>query len=177
MQKQDAHGSGGPPPVLGQIRLTFDLNGRVEVTVSGPENTPVVSSPTIGIRQDAQGRYHLLVGGKDKIVSVDEIPAMLRSFGGGSGTSGAGQPGSRQRTRLRVPSCQQLADLDYRFENFDATRRMFYAPGTSIGGDVWLPLTRALFDALCELCRPERRPAPRPQEAVPPVTPPGTAAT
>jgi hypothetical protein len=54
-----------------------------------------------------------------------------------------------------------------------AARGMFYAPGTSMGGDAWRPLTRAL----CELCRPERRPAPRPQEAVPPVTPPGTAAT
>jgi hypothetical protein len=184
VQRQSVPSAGGPAPLTGQLRLTFDLSGRIEVTVSGPQNTPIVSSPTIGIRRDADGHYHLLVGGKDKLVTAEEIPAMLRSIGGGTAT---GSRPTGQRIQLRVPGCQQLAHLNYRFENYDLNRRLFHAPGRSIGGVEWLPLTRELFDALCSLCRPagprrdtppqpEGPPVTPPQPAVPPVTPPGTGA-
>jgi hypothetical protein len=160
----------GLPPVQGQVTLTFDLNGKVDVTVSGPENTPVVSKPTIGIRRDAQGNYHILVGGKDKVVTVDEIPAMLRSaMGGGTAAKGA----AAKQQQLRVPTCQQLADIGYDYNSYETTRQLFYSPGMSAGGPIWLPLTPSLFEALCALCRP--RPKAPPHEAVPPVTPPGTA--
>src|SRR5262249_6257954 len=49
-----------PPPVQGQINLSIDDRGRVSVTVAGPANTPVVKQPTIGIRRDPNGKYHLL---------------------------------------------------------------------------------------------------------------------
>lgn len=158
----------GPPPLQGQINLTVDDQGRVSLSIAGPQNIPVVKQPTIGIRRDPNGKYHLLVGGKDKLVSVDEIPALLRSAVGQAGTPGAKTPSPA----IKVPSCSQLMTLDgTRFKTF-AEHRI-----DRILNPNWLELTPALYDALVESCQPVQpdisRPAP--QEALPPVVPKGMA--
>jgi Domain of unknown function (DUF4157) len=158
----------GPPPLQGQINLTVDAQGRVSLSIAGPQNVPVVAQPTIGIRRDPNGKYHLLVGGKDKLVSVDEIPALLRSAVGQAGTPGGKTPSSA----IKVPSCSQLMTLDgTRFKTF-AEHRV-----DRILNPNWLDLTPALYDALVEACQPIQpdisRPAP--QEALPPVVPEGMA--
>jgi hypothetical protein len=158
----------GPPPIQSQINLTVDDQGRVSLSVAGPQNIPVVKQPTIGIRRDPNGKYHLLVGGKDKLVSVDEIPALLRSAVGQAGTAGAKTPSPA----IKVPSCSQLMTLDgTRFKTF-AEHRV-----DRILNPNWLDLTPALYDALVEACQPVQpdisRPAPH--EALPPVVPEGMA--
>jgi hypothetical protein len=158
----------GPPPLQGQINMTVDDQGRVSLSVSGPQNVPVVKQPTIGIRRDPNGKYHLLVGGQDKLVSVDQIPALLRSAVGQAGTPG----GKIRSPAIRVPSCSQLMTLDgMRFKTF-AEHRM-----DRILNPNWLDLTPALYDALVEACQPVQPDVPRPEphEALPPVVPEGMA--
>src|SRR5262249_48875712 len=158
-----------PPPVQGQINLSIDDRGRVSVTVAGPANTPVVKQPTIGIRRDPNGKYHLLVGGKDKLVTADEIPPLLRSA-----VKQAAKPGGSADTpTFRVPRCEQLMTLDgSRFKTFEEHRIDW------ILNPSWMQLTPALYDALVERCRPaepDMGPAAEPQEDLPPLTPEGTA--
>jgi hypothetical protein len=144
----------GPAPTIGGLDLSVDLErGSVSVTVSGPSNTPVVSKPTIGLRRDASGQYHMLVGGKDKVVAVDEIPAMLRkAMGATSGPAGAS--GS-----FRIPSCNQLQlsgkEQMPRYMTFDQYRtqqRIFHSPVNPLGGQTWLELTEPIFDELIAFC-------------------------
>ncbi len=168
LQVQRAAGVPDLPPVQGQLNLIIDNSGRVSVTIAGPENAPVVKQPTIGIRRDPDGKYHILVGGKDKVVTVDEIPALLRSAVN-EGTKSGTKPGA---PGLRVPRCEQLKTLDgSRFKTFDEHRVDFILNPT------WLRLTPALYEALVEACQASEPDVnrPPPQEAVPPVVPEGMA--
>jgi hypothetical protein len=165
---QRAPGLPDLPPVQGQLNLSIDDRGRVSVTIAGPENTPVVKQPTIGIRRDRDGTYHVIVGGKDKIVSIEEIPALLRSA-----VNESAKPGAKPTApTLQVPRCDQLKTLDgSRFKTFDEHRvDLILNPN-------WLRLTPALYDALIESCQVSKpdMPRPEPQEAVPPVVPAGMA--
>jgi len=145
---------GGPPPTTGGLDLTVDLDrGSVSVTVSGPSNTPVVPKPTIGLRRDASGQYHMLIGGKDKTVTLDEIPGMLRkAMGATSGAAGASK-------RFRIPTCSQLRlsgkermPRFMTFEQYKIQQRLWHGPVNPLGGETWLELTESIFDALIDLC-------------------------
>jgi Domain of unknown function (DUF4157) len=144
----------GPAPSLGQFTLEVDERGRLDVRAAGPQETPVVSSPTIGLRRDREGRFHLLVGGKDKVVSVDEIPRLIRGAIGGQGSGSAKQP------RLRVPTCSQLrlwggAERAPGFKTYDQYvqyRRLWHSQAAPLGGEVWVELSPPFYEALIELC-------------------------
>lgn len=153
----------GPAPSQGQLNLSIDERGRVDVTAAGPANTPIVSQPTIGIRRDANGSYHILVGGKDKVVTLDQIPAMLRgALGGQSG-------GAVTKQRFRVPTCDQLRRWGGKervrfmtFSEYQTHQKLWHS---KVSGDPWLDLTPSLFDALLDYCMSqlieiERSPAP-----------------
>ena len=156
------------PPVQGQLTLTIRSDGRVDATVSGPEDIPVVSAPTVGIRREPDGRWRLLVGGRGTVVAANEIPAILRSALGGAGGASAAA------ARYRLPSCPQLATMTFR--TYEDTRRLFYAPGTATGGVLWLPMTPALFATVQQACRGPALPPPEPAgEPVLPPPPEGTA--
>lgn len=153
----------GPSPFLGQTNLTIDDRGRVDITVAGPATTPVVSSPTIGLRRDPSGQLHLLVGGKDKVISISDIPNLLRQVVAGQ----AG--GSGKKPNFRVPTCAQLTLYGGReknrfmaFEQYQIQQRLWHSKISPLGGEVWLELTRPFFDALIELCMRELMPFPRP---------------
>jgi hypothetical protein len=144
----------GPAPTLGGLDLSVDLErGSVSVTVSGPSKTPVVSKPTIGLRRDASGTYHMLIGGKDKVITVDEIPGMLRkAVGAGGGASGA-------LKTFRIPTCHQLQlsgkEKTPRYMTFDQYKlqqRIWHSGVNPLGGESWLDLTEPLFDELIALC-------------------------
>lgn len=144
----------GPAPTTGGLDLTVDLErGSVSVTVSGPSNTPVVSKPIIGLRRDASGQYHVLVGGKDKVVTVDEIPGMLRkAMGGASGASGVSKT-------FGIPTCSQLQlsgkermPRYMTFDQYKTQQRIWHGAMNPLGGQSWLELTESLFDALIEFC-------------------------
>ncbi|WP_263352929.1 eCIS core domain-containing protein [Acidicapsa acidisoli] len=144
----------GPPPTTGGLDLTVDLErGSVSVSVSGPSNTPLVPKPTIGLRRDASGQYHVLIGGKDKVVTLDEIPGMLRkAVGAGSGTAQAAK-------NFRIPTCHQLQlsgkermPRFMTFEQYKLQQRIWHGQVNPLGGEVWLELTKSIFDALIELC-------------------------
>jgi|GEM_PF-4480704 len=139
-----------PPPILGQLNLSIDNQGKVDVTVVGPANTPIVKSPTIGIRRDANGNYHILVGNKDKVVSASEIPTLLRSIVQ-SGQSG----GKPSKQTFRVPTCNQLiAANSFRYNTFDEFKlKQMLVPDL-------LPMSRALYEALLETCPPLVLPIP-----------------
>jgi len=165
---QRAAGVPDLPPVQGQLNLSIDDSGRVSVTIAGPENTPVVKQPTIGIRRDPNGKYHILVGGKDKLVAVEEIPALLRSA-----VNEAAKPGAKPAApSLQVPRCDQLKKLDGSgFKTFDEHRvDLILNPN-------WFCLTPALYDALIESCQASEpgTTRPEPREAVPPAVPEGMA--
>jgi hypothetical protein len=144
----------GPAPTLGGLDLSVDLErGSVSVTVSGPSNTPVVSKPTIGLRRDASGSYHMLVGGKDKVITVDEIPGMLRkAVGAGGGAAGASK-------KFRIPTCHQLhlsgkerMPRYMTFDQYKLQQRIWHGAVNPLGGESWLDLTEPLFDELIALC-------------------------
>jgi outer membrane protein OmpA-like peptidoglycan-associated protein len=145
----------GPPPSLGQINLSIDDKGKVDITVSGPEQTPIVSKPTIGIRRDPDGKYHMLVGGKDKVVSVDQIPDMLRGALGDKGQPGTTPPSGT----LHVPTCDQLG----RFKTF-----LDYKVSQILSANL-LPLTPELYDALIEICTPKLPSVPEFKLEAPPI--------
>src|SRR5262249_12688338 len=127
--------------------------GRVDVTVAGPATTPVVSQPTIGIRRDANGTYHILVGGKDKVVAVDQIPSILRGALGGQAGSGS------RKQKLRVPTGNQLrlwgGKEKVRIMTFSDYRRQQKIWHSQVSSEPWLELTQSLFDALLEHCMSE----------------------
>jgi flagellar motor protein MotB len=149
----------GPPPIQGQLNLSIDDKGKVDFTVSGPENTPVVSKPTIGIRRDPDGKYHFLVGGKDKVVPADQIPDILRGALGGKGQPGTTPlPGT-----LQVPTCDQLRGPDGGFKTF-----LDYKIGQILSANL-LPLTPELYDALIELCTPKLPSVPEYKLEAPPI--------
>jgi hypothetical protein len=157
------------PDQTGALNLTIGDDGKVSVTVAGP-NAPVVSNPTIGIRRNPDGKYDLLVGGRGKTVAASEIPGMLRGALGGDGK----KPGEKPQ-EFYVPTCAQLrSSKDGRYFTFDE-----YKVNQMLTGKT-TPLTPAFYDALIENCRPKPQeidvpPATPPQEAVPPVSPEGTA--
>lgn len=144
----------GPPPTTGGLDLTVDLErGSVSVSVSGPSNTPVVPKPTIGLRRDSSGQYHVLLGGKDKVVTLDEIPGMLKkAMGAGSGSAHAAK-------NFKIPTCHQLQlsgkermPRFMTFEQYKLQQRIWHGQINPLGGEVWLELTKSIFDALIELC-------------------------
>ncbi len=140
------------PPVQGQLTLSIKENGAVEVRVIGPEDTPVVKSPTIGIGRDADGKWHILVGGKDTVVTVDQIPAMLRSAYGGSS-----KPGGKNTTKFRVPTSSQLWLTNQgRFMTYNE-----YKVSQMLSPSL-MPLTPALYDALIESYAPVQIQIPKP---------------
>jgi hypothetical protein len=180
LQRQPATPSA--PPTTGGLNLTFDLErGRVDLTVSGPSNTPVVSKPTIGLRRDPSGQYHLLLGGKDKVVTIDEIPALLRSAVGGPSSKGS------RKQKFRIPTCGQLqlhsgkekAPRYMTFDQYKFQQKMFHSAVSPVGGEAWMELTKPLFDALIEFCSFEPKLPPREppvyQDAPERVLPPGSA--
>jgi len=140
------------PPVKGQLTLSIKENGAVEVRAIGPEDTPVVKSPTIGIGRDPDGKWHILVGGKDTVVTVDQIPAMLRSaYGGGS------KPGGKAATKFRVPTSSQLWLTDQgRFMTYNE-----YKVSQMLSPSL-MPLTPALYEALIESYTPQQIQIPKP---------------
>lgn len=152
------------PSPTGQLNLSIDENGRVDVTVAGPE-LPVVGNPTIGIRRNPDGTYDVLVGGKGKTVAASEIPGMLRGAMGESGGAG----GSTPRRTFRVPRCDQLRSPDgTRYMTYDE-----YRISQMLSADL-LPLTRTLFEALIEACQapaPTPTPSPTPAPGPTPTTP------
>jgi hypothetical protein len=140
-------------PVLGQFHLTIDNQGRVDVRTVGPATTPVVSSPTIGIRRDPNGQIHLLVGGKDKVITIDDIPKLLRQ------ATGVQPGGTTAQKKFRVPTCNQLRLFGGKekvrfmtFEQYKLRQQMFHSQVGAGSGDVWLELTPPFFDALLESC-------------------------
>jgi hypothetical protein len=184
LQRQSTLPGTSPPPTVGGVDLKFDLaRGRVEVTASGPSNTPVLSSPGIGIRHDATGYHLLLAGGKDKALTLQEIPALLRNPISGQGGTAPG------KQTFLIPSCGQLESSlgkergRYKsFQQYQQSRSIFYSPVTALGGQVWLDLTEPLYDALIASCIASKTPLPRPtreppeyQDAPKSVLPEGTA--
>lgn len=150
MQRQPSLPS--PSPLQGQWNLTIDERGRVDVTAVGPADIPVVSQPTIGIRRDPNGSYHILVGGKDKVVTVDQIPQILRS------SLGTQSGGASKGKKFRVPTCNQLriwGKEKVRFMTFDDYKRKQKIFHSGVSSEPWLELTQALFDALLETCMSE----------------------
>jgi Domain of unknown function (DUF4157) len=152
-------------PTLGGLSLSYDTGtGSLSMMMAGPQSTPVVSSPTIGLRHDADGSWHILVGGKDKVVPADEIPKLLRDATGQGG--GGAKPAAQT---YRVPTCNELrypADKEqeprYRsFQDFQTQRNLFHK-GLPGSGASWIDLTRGLYDALVEVCIQESLPLPKP---------------
>jgi hypothetical protein len=142
-----------PSPFLGQFNLTVDSQGRVDVRTIGPATAPVVSSPTIGIRRDPNGQIHLLAGGKDKVITVDDLPKLLRQ------ATGVQTGGTTSQTKFRVPTCNQLrlfgGKEKVRFMTFDQYKlrqQMFHSQVGAGSGAVWLELTQPFFDVLLEEC-------------------------
>jgi hypothetical protein len=158
-----------PSPTL-QLNLTIDEQGKVDLSLAGPD-VPVVGNPTIGIRRRPDGTYDLLVGGKGKTVAASEIPALLRGAVGAGAKPGAVKPS----TRFRVPTCGQLrAASGTRFMRFDE-----YRVSQMIAPDL-LPMTPALYEALVESCRPKpieipEAPPQELQDAPTNILPEGTA--
>lgn len=135
-------------PTTGGITLTIDERGRVDVTISGPSTTPIVSRPTIGIRRDPDGKhYHILVGGRDSVVPLDQIPEMLRSLGGAGPRAAPGKG-----ARFTVPACDQLTAMHNSYDNYRVSQMI--SPGAA-GPEPQLPLTQPLFDALVAACSPQ----------------------
>lgn len=155
-----------PSPFLGQTNLTIDERGRVNITVAGPAKTPIVPSPAIGIGRDQNGQFHLLVGGKDKVISIDDIPALLRQTVGGQAA------GSAKKPKFRVPTCAQLTlyagkekNRFMTFAQYQTRQKVFHSQISPLGGEVWLELTRPFFDALIDLCMMKLVELPRPAAA------------
>jgi hypothetical protein len=143
----------GPPASQGQLNLSIDQRGRVDITLAGPENTPIIPQPTIGIRRDATGTYHILVGGKDKVVTVDQIPSILR--GALEGSPGRGS----SKQKFRVPTCDRLrrwgGKEKVRFMTFGDYQRQQKIFHSQVSSEPWLPLTESLFDAILAQCMSE----------------------
>jgi len=168
LQRQpEPSGLPAPEGQLFGINLSIDERGRVDVTASGP-GLPVVGSPTLGVRRDPGGDYHLLVGAGRTKVSVDDIPERLRKLVGAAGKAGA--PPVRQT--LQLPPCRELRTADgARFMTYDEYRlsRMLVA------GE--LPLPPAMYRARLESCGRERPvPPPAPPPAPMPPAPASQAA-
>lgn len=164
----------GPAPTFGKFGLSIDERGRVSVVASGPEKTPVVSSPTLGIRHDPDGKWHLLVGGRDKVVADEDIPKMLRSALGAGGAKPSTQ-------NLKVPTCSQLQlsgkEQQARFMTFDQYKiqqRLWHGQVQPLGGAQWVELTQTLFDALVTSCIDRSAPLPKPEPEKPQDLPAST---
>ena len=156
----------GPSPFLGQTNLAIDERGRITITGAGPATTPVVSSPTIGIRRDPNGQLHLLAGGKDKVIGIDEVPALLRQAVGGQ------TGGPSKAPVFRVPTCAQLMlyggkerNRFMTFEQYETRQKLFHNQIGPLAGDTWLPLTRTFFEALIGECMTKLMQLPRPEPA------------
>lgn len=159
---------GGQAPITGLFNLTIDERGHVDLTVAGPSSTPVVSGPTIGIRRDSNGQYHLLVGGKDKVVAVEDIPKMLRQ------AAGIQTSGPRAKTKFKVPTCAQLTLHSGKekgrfmsFEQYKIQQRLWHGQINPLGGETWLELTKPFYDALIDLCTMQQTPLPPAVEKAP----------
>jgi anti-sigma factor RsiW len=160
-----------PAPTLGGLNISYNTaTGALSVTAAGPQSTPIVSSPQLGVRHDPNGSWHILVGGKDKVVATDEIPKLLRDA-----TGQAGQGARPAAQTFRVPTCNELrlwsskekAPSFLSFVQFQNSRKLWHS-GLPGGGALWLDLTKALYDALIEICIQESLPLPKPpQESEP----------
>lgn len=167
LQRQPASDERPPDPGQ-QVTVTVGEDGKLTLTASGPK-TPAVGSPTIGIQRKPDGRYDLVVGGTEKTVAAGEIPPMLRGALGE-----AAKPGAVVSPEQRVPVCSQLRGPRGGFMTFSE-----YSASQVIS-QKRMALTPAFYDALVQNCRPKPveldiAPATPPQEAVPPVSPEGTA--
>jgi hypothetical protein len=156
------------PAPVGQLNLTIGEDGKVDLSVSGP-NAPVIGNPTIGIRRKPDGSYDLIVGGKGKTVAAGAIPQLLRSALG----PGA-QPGTKRTSEFRLPTCSQLRAPRGGYMNWNEYR-VSQMLSTNL-----MPMTPTFYDALIETCRPKpieipEEPSAPAEEAVPPITPEGTA--
>lgn len=139
------------PKIQGQLTLSINYEtGAAEVRLVGPEDTPVIKSPTIGIQRDANGQFHILIGGKDTVVTVDQIPTMLRSAIGETS-----KPGEKKQTQFRVPRYDQLWRSSLgRFATYTE-----YKITQMLTPDL-MPLTPALYEALIESYRLSRQSLP-----------------
>lgn len=156
------------PSMKGQANLSINFDtGQIEITVVGPEDMPIVKSPTIGARRDPDGKWHLLIGGKDTVVSADEIPGKIREAVGASAKGGSS--GKQKTIMASCPTCRQLRHDrggGYKtFQEYQINQRLWH--GKLGGGAPWLELTPSLYEALIEGCRKQDMPL-----EVPPAQPP-----
>ena len=168
----------GPPPTVGRMGLSIDERGRVSVIAAGPEATPVVPSPTLGIRHDPDGKWHILVGSRDKVVADEDIPKMLRDALGAAGAPAASR-------NLKVPKCEQLQFTGKEqlprfmtFEQYKSQQKLWHSQVQPLGGEQWVDMTPALYDALISSCVQQAAPLPKPpplQDLPPSTLPPGEA--
>lgn len=141
------------PKIQGMFTILIEPeSGRAELRASGPEDTPVIASPTIGLRRDQRRQYHLLFGGKDKIVSISEIPSILRGAVSG-GTGG----GSALRIGFRVPTCREMIGSDsgeyMSYQGFKVAR--------SISNEM-IQISQPFYEACIEVCKQQSAPKPQP---------------
>jgi hypothetical protein len=154
-------GTPADPKIQGMFTIIVEPeSGRAELRASGPEDAPVVGSPTIGIRRDPSGQYHLLFGGKDKVISIGEIPSLLR----GAVSQGASAGGSALRMGFRIPSCREMIGSDsgqyMSYDGFKVSRAL---------SNEMIQISQPFYEALVEVCR--LKSAPKQQSNVPLIPP------
>jgi hypothetical protein len=148
-------GTPADPKIQGMFTILIEPeSGRAEFRASGPEDTPVVSSPTIGIRRDARRQYHLLFGGKDKVISISEIPSLLRST-----VSGSSSGGPSMRIGFRLPACQEMIGSEsgeyMSYEEFKVSRSL---------SNEMIQISRPFYEACIEICKQQSAPKTQPEE-------------
>jgi hypothetical protein len=154
-------GASEDPKIQGMFTISIEPeSGKAELRASGPEDAPVVGSPTIGIRRDTSGKYHFLFGGKEKVISIGEIPSTLR----GAVSQGASGHGPTLRTEFRIPKCREMKGIypaQYMsYEGFKVAR--------SISNEM-IQISQPFYEACIEVCK--QKSAPKPQPAIERVIP------
>ncbi len=139
-------------PDMGGINLTIGEDGRVDVTVVGP-NVPVVGAPALGIRRRPNGRVELLFGNSTKLVTPGEVPGMLR---GALNQSSRQAPGTTTPLADRLPTCQEMRRLDGRPKPWPDHRLEQILLGRR-------PLPQAFYEGLAAACVPAPAEAPDPK--------------
>lgn len=143
-------GASEDPKIQGMLTIIVEPeSGRAELRASGPEDAPVVGSPTIGIRRDQRGQYHFLFGGKDKIISIGEIPSTLQS----AVSRGASAGGPTLRMGFRIPSCREMigsySGQYMSYEGFKASR--------GLNNEI-IQISRPFYEAIVEVCKQKSAP-------------------
>jgi hypothetical protein len=146
--------------------LTFQFDPgkrRATLTLQGPKLPGVDVAPAIGMRRDADGSYHFLIGGGDFVYPPREIPGELRRLlGGADAPKGGPAP-------VQMPTRAQLRKSDGSFmpyAEYELKRKLFHSPLLEKGqGVIWPQLPPALYQVLLDFYSGETmilRPLPPP---------------